>query len=58
MKIKQETENMNNPKPKEPIVPVVEENNDKEDLLDIDQLVKQKEDYKAKIQGIRDTLLD
>ena len=44
MKIKQETENMNNPKPKEPIVPVVEENNDKEDLLDIDQLLKQKED--------------
>ena len=49
---------MNNPKTKEPIVPVVEENNDKEDLLDIDQLLKQKEDYKAKIQGIRDTLLD
>ena len=49
---------MNNPKPKEPIVPVVEENNDKEDLLDIDQFLKQKEDYKAKIQGIRDTLLD
>ena len=56
--LRQETENMNNPKPKEPIVPVVEENNDKEDLLDIDQLLKQKEDYKAKIQGIRDTLLD
>ena len=56
--LRQETENMNNPKPKEPIVPVVEENNDKGDLLDIDQLLKQKEDYKAKIQGIRDTLLD
>ena len=26
--------------------------------LDVDQLLKQKEEYKAKIQGIRDTLLD
>ncbi len=56
--LRQETENMNNPKPKEPVVPVVEENNVQEDLLDIDQLLKQKEAYKAKIQGIRDTLLD
>ena len=36
---------MNNPKPKEPVVPVVEENNVQEDLLDIDQLLKQKEAY-------------
>ena len=38
--LRQETKNMNNPKPKEPIVPVMEENNDKEDLLDIDLLLK------------------
>ena len=57
--LRQETENINNPKPKEPIVQVVEEeNNEKEDMLDIEQLLKQKEAYKAKIQGIRDTLLD
>jgi len=56
--LRQETENINNPKPKEPIVPVVEEKNEPENLLDIDELLKQKEAYKAKIQDIRDTLLD
>ena len=57
--LRQETENMNNPKPKEPVPPpVVEENNAQENYLDVDQLLKQKEEYKAKIQGIRDTLLD
>ena len=54
--LRQETENMN--KPKEPIAPVVEENNNPDDGLDIEQLLKQKEAYKAKIQDIRDTLLD
>ena len=56
--LRQETENMNNPKPKEPIAPVVEEKNEPENLLNIDELLKQKEAYKAKIQDIRDTLLD
>ena len=56
--LRQETENINNPKPKEPIVPVVEEKNEPENILDIDELLKQKEAYKAKIQDIRDTLLD
>ena len=56
--LRQETENINNPKPKEPIVPVVEEKNEPENLLDIDELLKQKEAYKAKIQDIKDTLLD
>ena len=56
--LRQETENMNNPKPKEPVPPVVEENNNPNDNLDIEQLLKQKEAYKAKIQDIRDTLLD
>ena len=56
--LRQETENINNPKPKEPVVPVVEENNEPENILDIEQLLKQKETYKAKIQDIRDTLLD
>lgn len=56
--LRQETENMNNPKPKEPIEPVVEENNNPDDGLDIEQLLKQKEVYKAKIQDIRNTLLD
>ena len=55
--LRQETENMNNPKPKEPIAPVVEENV-QDDGLDIDQLLKQKEAYRAKIKDIRDTLLD
>ena len=55
--LKQDTENMNNPKP-EPVMPVVEENNPPENLLNIDELLKQKEAYKAKIQGLRDTLLD
>ena len=48
---------MNNPKP-EPVMPVVEKNNPPENLLNIDELLKQKEAYKAKIQGLRDTLLD
>ena len=56
--LRQETENINNPKPKEVIVPVVEQKNEPENLLDIDELLKQKEAYKAKIQDIRDTLLD
>ena len=56
--LRQETENINNPKPKERIVPVVEEKNEPENILDIDELLKQKEAYKAKIQDIRDTLLD
>ena len=56
--LRQETENMNNPKPKEPVPPVIEENNNPNDGLDIEQLLKQKEAYKAKIQDIRDTLLD
>ena len=55
--LRQETENMNNPKPKEPIAPVVEENN-QEDAIDIEQLLRQKEAYRAKIKDIRDTLLD
>ena len=55
--LRQETENMNNPKPKEPVPPVVEEKNPN-DGLDIEQLLKQKEAYNAKIQDIRDTLLD
>jgi hypothetical protein len=55
--LRQDTENMNNPKP-EPVMPVVEENNPPENLLNIDELLKQKEAYKAKIQGLRDTLLD
>ena len=56
--LRQETENMYNPKPKEPIAPVVEEKNEPKDSLDIDQLLKQKEAYKAKINDIRNTLLD
>ena len=55
--LRQETENMNNPKPKEPVVPVVEEK-EPENPLDIDQLLKQKEAYRAKINNIRNTLLD
>jgi len=55
--LRQETDNINNPKPKEP-APVVEEKQVEENPLDINQLLKQKEAYKAKIQGIRDTLLD
>ena len=55
--LRQDTENMNNPKP-ESVMPVVEENNPPENLLNIDELLKQKEAYKAKIQGLRDTLLD
>ena len=56
--LRQETENINNPKPKEPVMPVVEENNEPENVLDIEELLKQKEAYKAKIQDIKDTLLD
>ena len=56
--LRQETENMYNPKPKEPVAPVVEEKNEPKDSLDIDQLLKQKEAYKAKINDIRNTLLD
>ena len=54
--LRQETENMN--KPKEPVEPIVEEKKNPNDGLDIEQLLKQKEAYKAKIQDIRDTLLD
>ena len=56
--LKKETDDMNKPKPKknEPVVPVVEE--EKEETLDLDQLLRQKEAYKMKIQGIRDSLLD
>ena len=56
--LRQETENMYNPKPKEPVAPVVEEKNEPKDSLDIDQLLKQKEAYKTKINDIRNTLLD
>ena len=55
--LRQETENMN--KPKEVIPPpVVEEKVEPKNLLDIDQLLKQKQDYQHKIKDIRDTLLD
>ena len=56
--LKKETDDMNKPKPKknEPVAPVVEE--EKEEGLDLDQLLRQKEAYKVKIQGIRDSLLD
>ena len=55
--LRQETENMN--KPKEVIPPpVVEEKVEHKNLLDIDQLLKQKQDYQHKIKDIRDTLLD
>jgi len=59
--LRQETDNINNPKPIKPITPVVPEEKiveEKENHLDLEQLLKQKETYKAKIQGIRDTLLD
>ena len=56
--LRQETENMYNPKPKEPVAPVVEEKNEPKDSLDIDQLLKQKEAYRLKINDIRNTLLD
>lgn len=54
--LRQETENMN--KPKEVPPPVVEEKVEPKNLLDIDQLLKQKQDYQHKIKDIRDTLLD
>ena len=55
--LRQETENIYNPKPKEP-PPVVEEKVEPKNLLDIDELLKQKEAYRNKIKDIRDTLLD
>ena len=54
--LRQETENMN--KPKEVPPPVVEEKVEPKNLLDIDQLLKQKQDYQHKIKDIRDTLLE
>ena len=54
--LRQETENIYNPKPIEP--PPVEEKVEPKNVLDIDQLLKQKEAYKNKIKDIRDTLLD
>ena len=54
-KLRQETENMNNPKE---IPPVVEEKVEPKNLLDVDQLLKQKQDYQNKIKDIRNTLLD
>ena len=54
--LRQETENIYNPKPIEP--PPVEEKVEPKNVLDIDQLLKQKEAYRNKIKDIRDTLLD
>ena len=54
--LRQETENIYNPKPIEP--PPVEEKVEPKIFLDIDQLMKQKEAYRNKIKDIRDTLLD
>ena len=54
--LRQETENMN--KPKEIPPPVVEEKVEPKNLLDVDELLKQKQDYQHKIKDIRDTLLD
>ena len=51
-----EKENLNDkPKYKEAIEPVIEENN--EDQLNLDELLKQKESYKLKILGLRESLL-
>ena len=56
-KLRNETENLNKkPKIKEVVEPV--EESDNEEQLNLDELLKQKEAYKVKIQDIRDTLLE
>lgn len=56
--LKDETENIFNPPPPKPKEEPKKIQEPVEDPYDLDKLLKQKEAYKVKIQGIRDSLLD